>query len=345
MKQFILGFFLIALNTRFVRAASPSEEEFKLDMEYYQKIDKSEKLNIKDHMDILEKLREKYQEANFDLSDLQSEINFWESKRQQIRPGTPAPEKRSLSYARLLQVLITQDMNRSRLVLYAPGNKDFKDEIRGDKEGVSPPVISIYLYNTQEALQPAFKNFLVKNGAIQEFLAEKLPGQPPTVQVQITLREERPYKVEQAGGYIIFTLEAVTEVKTAVPTPTPLTPKTPQPKVTPSIETLSISLLGAVKTQGRIEIEPGTQLLEAVYLAGGFLDDASDRLRVIRKNPNEKMILKQVTAAQAKDFILEPDDLVIVPEKNSPHQKVRGEKIVLWATFFISMGLVLALLI
>ena len=342
----VIGIFLAALSSDFIRAASPSEEEFKQDMEYYQRIDKLEKLDIDDHLRILEKLREKYREANFDLSALQAEIELWENKRQQIK--LPEPKKRSLVYARLLQVLITQDMKGSRLVLYIPGNKDFKDEIKRDEKDL--PVIAIYLYDTQEALQPAFKNFLVKGGAIQEFRADKLEDQPSTVQVQITLREERPYKIERAGGYIIVTLEAQA-VKSSAPSISPPIektlpiPKIPQPQETPHMETFSISLLGAVKTQGRLEIESGTRLLEAVYLAGGFLNDASDRLRVVRKDLKEKMILQQVTPAQAKDFILEPDDLVIVPEMNSPKQKIRGEKIILWATFFISMGLVLALLI
>ena len=47
----------------------------------------------------------------------------------------------------------------------------------------------------------------------------------------------------------------------------------------------------------------------------------------------------------AKDVVLKSGDLVIVPEKNSLKDKIFNGKVVPWATFFISMGLVLALLI
>ena len=313
------------------RGASPAENKFKQDMAYYQKSARSKKLNANDRLYILERFREKYREADFDLTPLYSEIDRWYGERAKERPEAPAEQK--TSYASLSQVLVTEGQEGSRLVLDAPGNEDFKDEVKRDPKGANPPVILIYLYGTKNALEPASKNFAVKTGAIRQFRADEVPGTPPTVKVQLALREERPYKVERDGSRIILTLEKAEEAPA------------PPPAVAESTETLSISVIGAVKTQGRLDVKPGTKLLEAVYLAGGFTDDAaSDRLRVVRKDQGEKVTM-QATAAQAKDVVLKPGDLVIVPEKNSLKQKIFNGKIVPWATFFISMGLVLALLI
>ena len=324
------------------RGASPAENKFKQDMAYYQKSARSKKLNANDRLYILERFREKYREADFDLTPLYSEIDRWYGERAKERPEAPAEQK--TSYASLSQVLVTEGQEGSRLVLDAPGNEDFKDEVKRDPKGANPPVILIYLYGTKNALEPASKNFAVKTGAIRQFRADEVPGTPPTVKVQLALREERPYRLERDGTRIILTLENAEEAS-APPEPPPAPPAEAPAEVAASTATLSISVIGAVKTQGRLDVKPGTKLLEAVYLAGGFSDDAaSDRLRVVRKDQGEKVTM-QATAAQAKDLVLKAGDLVIVPETSSIKQKIFNGKVVPWATFFISMGLVLALLI
>lgn len=339
MKRLILCLYLAALGAGMARAAAPAEKKFKQDMAYYEKTAKSKKMNANDRIYILERLRGKYREADFDLSPLYAEIDRWYGERLKDKTTQKAADApASPAGGRLTQVLVTEGKDGSRLVLDAPGNEDFKDEIKRDEKGANPPVILIYLYGTREALDSASKNFSVKTGAIRQFMAEAIPGTPPTVKVQLALREERPYKVERDGSRIILTLEA------AAPAPE-LSENPPPAPVAESTETISISLIGAVKTQGRLDVKPGTKLLEAVYLAGGFTDDAApDRLRVVRKDQGEKVTM-QANAAQAKDLILKSGDLVIVPEISSLKQKIFNGKIVPWATFFISMGLVLALLI
>jgi polysaccharide export outer membrane protein len=84
-----------------------------------------------------------------------------------------------------------------------------------------------------------------------------------------------------------------------------------------------------VNIQGRQEIPPDTEftIKELIFKAGGFGDTAkSKEVRVTRTLPDGTLkvftldvesALKGKTTASAKDagFVMEPDDIVYVPEK------------------------------
>lgn len=91
----------------------------------------------------------------------------------------------------------------------------------------------------------------------------------------------------------------------------------------------TVIVSGKVNIQGRQEIPPDTELTikELIFKAGGFGDTArSKEVRVTRTLPDGTLkvftldvesAIKGKTAASAKDagFVMEPDDIVYVPEK------------------------------
>ena len=98
------------------------------------------------------------------------------------------------------------------------------------------------------------------------------------------------------------------------------------PRVTVSVEassTRKVMIFGQVKSPGAYEIptsEPFT-VLQAVARAGGFTDiAATDRVAVIRgEGSKQKKIIVNISAImkggdKAKDIVLEPGDIVSVPE-------------------------------
>ena len=355
MKIFWLLFCFVA------SAASPgwgetlTEKSFNKDMAYYERTAKSKKLSSNDRLFILEKFRQKYKDTDFDLSPLYAEIDRWYGIRLNEKPRSKTPE-----YARLTQVLVTEGPDFSRLILEVPGNDAYKDEIKKDSRGANPPVLLLYLYETKEELTKESKNFTVPNGAIRQFRADKVASTPPMVKVQVALREDRPYRIERDGNQLVLTF---TKQDAAQAPPVPMAPtdaleaagteESPPEETTVglSTSTIPITVIGAVKTQGRLDAKEGIKLLEAVYLAGGFTEKAAlDRIRVVRKDQGKQVTLEFSAMAElkknpAKDVVLKSGDLVIVPEKNSLKDKIFNGKVVPWATFFISMGLVLALLI
>lgn len=91
----------------------------------------------------------------------------------------------------------------------------------------------------------------------------------------------------------------------------------------------TVIVSGKVNIQGRQEIPPDTELTikELIFKAGGFGDTARSReVRVTRTLPDGTLkvftldvesAIKGKTSASAKDagFVMEPDDIVYVPEK------------------------------
>lgn len=104
------------------------------------------------------------------------------------------------------------------------------------------------------------------------------------------------------------------------------------PQVTVTVEEYAprtVIVSGKVNIQGRQEIPPDTKftIKDLIYKAGGFTDTArSTAVRVTRTMPDGTLkvftldvesAIKGKTTASAQDagFVLEPDDIIYVPEK------------------------------
>jgi polysaccharide export outer membrane protein len=104
------------------------------------------------------------------------------------------------------------------------------------------------------------------------------------------------------------------------------------PQVTVTVDEYAartVIVSGKVNIQGRQEIPPDTEftIKDLIFKAGGFSDTAkSTAVRVTRTMPDGTLkiftldvesAIKGKTSATAKDagFVLEPDDIVYVPEK------------------------------
>lgn len=90
----------------------------------------------------------------------------------------------------------------------------------------------------------------------------------------------------------------------------------------PAVEKLRIFVTGAVRTPDVYEVpmdQPVT-VLRAVTMAGGTTDRAAQkRVRIMRTDPNGERVtfevnLKQIMQGKAEDPLLQPDDIVLVPE-------------------------------
>lgn len=84
-----------------------------------------------------------------------------------------------------------------------------------------------------------------------------------------------------------------------------------------------VSVIGEVNTPGKYDMpdEKDITLLEAIAMAGGFTEDADIKnTRIMRVESGEKKTIiinvKDITekGAKEKDIILEPNDIVFVPE-------------------------------
>ncbi len=359
---FLLGFMIAAGVVH--SADSLSEKTFRQDMSFYEKTAKAKKLGANDRLYILERLRQKYSGTDFDLSPLYAQIDHWYGIRLKEKGGTPAPEKPAAkapqSHGTLSKILVTDSPEFSRVIFSLAGNSEYKDEVKKDERGTKPPVILLYLYNTRDMLNPASRSFAVKNGLVRQVQVQTLPGKPPALKVQIALRDDTPYQISKEEGQIILTLDKAVQAQApAEPVPTsPVQPDPlPVPLPAPAVAAVEISspvtvtIMGAVKTQGPLKVKEGTKLMEAVYLAGGFEDNARmDKIRIVRQQEGKKVTMtfsaeEAIKKNSAKDVVLMQGDLVMVPEKSSMKDKALNGKVVPWATFFISMGLVLALLI
>ena len=376
--RLLLFFLLFAthyplLTTHRLYAAS-TEKSFKQDMAYYFRTAKSKNLSANDRVYILEKFRQKYKKADFDLSPLFSEIDKWygvrlkeekspDHKEESRLTENRKPKTENRKIGQLTKILVTEGRNESRLSMEVPGNAEFKDEIKKDESGRNPPVLLFYLYDTQERLKPASRNFAVKRGPIRQVQAQTISRKPHTVKVSIALREDRPYQVARAGNQILLTFpKAENQNLSSAPTllSSTETSESPPPELMGEIgsstkavhvSSFSITVVGAVKSPGVLKLKPGTKLLEAILLAGGFEANArTSRVRVVRRDQGKKLtqdydLTEILKSDPSRDIALKEGDLIVVPEKNTFKDKILGGKVVPWATFFISMGLVMALLI
>ena len=82
-----------------------------------------------------------------------------------------------------------------------------------------------------------------------------------------------------------------------------------------------VSVLGEVNTPGKYDMpyEKDMTVLEAIAMAEGFTKDADiNNTRIIRVKDGEKITIKvrvkDITNKKEKDIVLEPDDMVFVPE-------------------------------
>ncbi len=90
----------------------------------------------------------------------------------------------------------------------------------------------------------------------------------------------------------------------------------------PEVEKIRIFVSGAVKNPNLYEVprnEPVT-VLKAITLAGGTTDRAADkRIKIMRTDPDGtpatlEVNLRRIRQGKAEDPILQPDDIVLVPE-------------------------------
>ena len=84
-----------------------------------------------------------------------------------------------------------------------------------------------------------------------------------------------------------------------------------------------VSVIGEVKSPGKFDMpdEKDITLLEAIAMAGGFTEDAKvTDVRIMRLENGRKVTIKinvkDITdrGAKERDIVLEPDDIVFVPE-------------------------------
>ncbi|MCJ8347745.1 polysaccharide export protein [bacterium] len=79
----------------------------------------------------------------------------------------------------------------------------------------------------------------------------------------------------------------------------------------------TVSILGGVRKAGSFQIKSGLSLLQAIALAGSFLEDARrDQVKIIRRNQKEAIRVNAVKIFEGKekDFPLKAGDVVYVAE-------------------------------
>jgi len=74
-------FFIFSIHSKLL-AGTLLEKDFKKDFAYYLKTSKAKNLGANDRLYILDVLRKKYSQAEFDLSDLYAEVDRWTSIKQ-----------------------------------------------------------------------------------------------------------------------------------------------------------------------------------------------------------------------------------------------------------------------
>ena len=222
-------------------SAALTEKNFRSDLAYYRKIAKKQKMDANSRLYILNRLRGKYRQSDFDLTDLYAEIDHWSGVRQKqpgnrkSAPGRAAQKTRApkAGYARLVKALVSDKKDASLLRLKVPGLRDYKDTVIYDPKGLQPPVVVLFLYRTQERLKPVSRNFHIRNGIIRQVRAQTVSANPPTVKVSASLRENKPVRVFRDGDQLIVSVDkseaGTTEVNPDAPAganaPTVLTPE------------------------------------------------------------------------------------------------------------------------
>jgi len=129
--------------------------------------------------------------------------------------------------------------------------------------------------------------------------------------------------VERISGVGTMHFPLIGEVKLAGLTITQATKKIAQrladgyinsPQVNIFVQDYRVSKIfvtGEVKKPDGYKFEPGTTVLRAVTLAGGFSDKAStSRVKIIRKTNKKQEVLERVKM----DEPVQPGDVIVVPE-------------------------------
>lgn len=234
----ICGLLFVPLVVISSFAAEPvlTEKNFRQDIAYYQRTAKLKNLNANDRLYILDRLRKKYSQSDFDLTDLYAEIDRWttakqkESKNKPAKvpeekpaenvqappvppvPPTPvettappAPPKKTQSL--LSKVLVTEGKEVSKVLLDVDESTEYKEILKKDEKGRQPPVIILYLYNTQEKLSALARNFRVKSGVIGQVQSRQVTSKPLTVRVSISLKKDRPHEITREGNQLVVTVQ------------------------------------------------------------------------------------------------------------------------------------------
>jgi polysaccharide export outer membrane protein len=201
-------------------SAAPTEQDFRKDLSYYKKITQQQKMDANNRLYILNRLRAKYKESEFDLTDLYAEIDHWSGVRQKQsasaaapEPGAPAEKKETPAApqrsktARLIKAAVAEKKDSSELSLKVPGLSRYKDTVIHDPKGLQPPVVIVFLYGTRDALKPAVRNFRVKNGLIRQVRTRTISNNPPTLKVSASLRENKPVRVFQDGDRLVVSVQ------------------------------------------------------------------------------------------------------------------------------------------
>ncbi len=263
-----LGFFLSAAISGAAGAAETvTKKQFRQDLSYYRKTAQEKSLNANDRLFILNRLREKYSAAKFDITELYGEIDKWSARRikewkegETVRPpnetaeAPPAPteipqasaqpaaepalaaEKPAATQAaRLNKLLITQSAGKSVLTLNVPGLEEFKEVPVEEAAGENPSAAIIYLYNARNVLPARIHNVKPAKGYIREVQVKRVTAKPPTVKISVAFRKNYPYDIERSGDRLILNVYD-TAPQRAAPAPTPLDTVEAAPEAIPQTE-------------------------------------------------------------------------------------------------------------
>ncbi len=240
-----------------LRAADPiTKKQFRQDLAFYNKTAQEKTLNANDRLFILNRLREKYNAAKFDITELYGEIDKWSAMRikewkagekagqmgTQPAADSPAPipsaepapaqnlaptadalppgAKTSAAAAKLSKLLISQSAGKSVLTLNVPGLEEYKEvPVEGDGTD-NPSAAVIYLYNTKNTLPAALQVLKPKKGFIREVQVKRVTSKPPTIKVSTAFRKNYPYDIERSGDKLILSVyDTVPQRQAQAPTP------------------------------------------------------------------------------------------------------------------------------
>ena len=211
----------------FLKGAAPlcsaaDIKQFKKDMSYYRKVSRTKNLNANDRLYILNLYREKYDKADYDLSDLFAEIDRWSAVRQDepynkmpdrlssMRKGvayspTPLQEvtpSTSSDHAWLTRLIIVDAKEFSRLILDVPGATDFR-EIQDE---ANLQEFSIELHNTVDELKPSSHKIETKASRIKEVLTGPLETDPASIKVAVKMRQPYTHTIKKKKNQLYVTV-------------------------------------------------------------------------------------------------------------------------------------------
>jgi protein involved in polysaccharide export with SLBB domain len=272
---------------------APAEKQFNSDMAYYRRSVKQKKMTANDRLYILGQLRNKYKDADFDLTDLYTEIDrstALKEKEPAQEPSAqepadneeplaaPAPDKTQKSS--LIKAVVVDNKIFSRLTLIFSAVPEYKEILKKDEQGKQPPVIVFYLFNTRSQLKKIARDFKIKKGIIRQVQSASAAAKPPTVRVSVSLRADKPYTVKAEGNKLVLTVlkvdpdsPAPAPAGAAAPTALPQTADFEQePPGTVSSPTISVSnKMVSVPQTGdivNVQISPVKELSRQMLIEG-----------------------------------------------------------------------------